>query len=96
MIDRWNPEPYIEVVSNEYQLSVKQIKSKSRLKKINEARQFAMYLIQQNTALTLSEIAKQFNRLDHTTVINAVNRIQTKIDNEPRFRELKNILMARI
>ncbi|MBQ1206493.1 MAG: hypothetical protein IIX67_04725, partial [Clostridia bacterium] len=57
------------------------------------ARHYAIYLIRKTTKLSQASIAKLFNKKDHTTVINSLNFIERKIENEPAFgREIENVI----
>jgi len=61
----------------------------SRSKKINRARQIAMYLCRKLTGASLIEIARAFNRKDHSTVIHGIKKIE---DEKKRDRKLIQIV----
>ena len=46
-----------------------------------------MYLSRQLTHASLSEIGRAFGGKDHTTVIHAVDKIQTLLQDDPRFKK---------
>ena len=58
--------------------------------KVSRARQLAMYLTRELTDLSLPEIARAFNRRDHTTVMHAIRRVEEadhpRPDARPRAR----------
>ena len=58
------------------------LKSKSRKQSMVNARSVAMYLARTYTGKSLIEIAKFFNRTDHTTVIHAVKKIEQQINSD--------------
>ncbi len=60
-------------------LSREELISPRRSVKIARARQIAMYLARELTSLSLTEIARGFDR-DHTTVLHAVRSISTKLE----------------
>lgn len=86
---------YIDtVIANtceQYNISIDDIKSKSRKGPIVIPRLLTMHILRYNTLLTLDEIGIIFNR-DHTTVINAVkstnNMLQTDYDFKEEYQKL--------
>ncbi len=76
-----------EIVAEEYNISLKILCGKSRISNIMIARQLAMYLSRQITKLPLSTISMEFNRKDHTTVINAIKRVEQKIKIDKKFKD---------
>ena len=70
----------IEMISAQYGVSVTDMKSKKRQKKIVETRQIAMYLLKNNDELDLSltAIGGLFGGKDHSTVISSIRKIDKK------------------
>ena len=60
-----------ELVSDQFKLSLEELRSRSRKRAIAFPRQVAMYLCRKHTEETLAEIGKLFKR-DHSTVMHAV------------------------
>lgn len=60
-----------EIISREFNVSYKELQSRSRKKDISFPRQVAMYLGRKHTKESLGEIGKTFNR-NHATVLHAV------------------------
>ncbi len=60
-----------------------QLLSPSRIGAVVEARQLAMYLARDLTDLSLPQIARAFERRDHTTVMHALKRVESRLLNEP-------------
>lgn len=52
------------------------LKSPTRTRTLTQPRHIAMYLCREMTDLSLPKIAESFNRRDHTTVINALRKIE--------------------
>jgi chromosomal replication initiator protein len=76
-----------------YGVKIDDMKSARRNAEIIAARHYAIYLIRKTTKLSQKSIAKLFNKKDHTTVINSINFIERKMQNEPAFeREIENVL----
>ena len=53
-----------------------------------QARQIAMYQIRRMTNLSLKEIGAEFGGRDHSTVLNALNRIEDLVKNDPEKAEI--------
>jgi chromosomal replication initiator protein len=67
-----------EAVATKLGLTVEELVSPRRTASLAGARQLAMYLTRELTDLSLPEIAQAFNRRDHTTVLHAVRRVETR------------------
>ncbi len=77
----------LDVVSTEYQVSLDELKSKSRKKNLVTPRHISMYLIKENTDLTLQAIASVFNKKDHSTVINACDKVTEQMSTNPSYNK---------
>ena len=71
-------ETIIEKVAAFYNITIKDIKGKSRKRQFVKARFIAMYLIKNNTSLTLKTIGDIVGR-DHTTIIHSLQTIQNTL-----------------
>lgn len=67
-----------ELVSGQFNVSIKELQSKSRKKVISFPRQVAMYLARKYTDQSLVEIGKVFNR-DHSTVLHAIKVVTNQV-----------------
>jgi len=74
------PEPreIREAVGARFGVDPAEILSASRAAPVSRARQVAMYLTRELTELSLPEIAREFNRRDHTTVMHAIRRVDER------------------
>ncbi len=81
------PNDIISKISDMYSISVEDIISKSRQSKIVTPRFVAMYLTRKLTDMTTTDIGKQFGHRDHSTVVNAINKIEEDMKNDPDFKE---------
>lgn len=82
----------LSVVAQFYHVSVADIRSKAKDKKVSLARHTASYLCSQMLNLTLSEVARITNRKDHTGVIYAINRIEKILPQDLFFnRQIEEI-----
>ncbi|MEH2940277.1 chromosomal replication initiator protein DnaA [Lawsonibacter sp. JLR.KK007] len=78
----------IEEVCKFYNLEPSILRGQSRSKDISLARQIAMYQIRRMTNLSLKEIGKEFGNRDHSTALNAINRIEDLVKNDPEKAEI--------
>ncbi len=81
------PNDIISRVADVYSVSVEDIISKSRQSKVVMPRFVAMYLTRKLTDMTTTDIGKQFGDRDHSTVVNAINKIEEDMKNNYEFKE---------
>lgn len=88
----------IEMISAQYGVSVTDMKSKKRQKKIVETRQIAMYLLKNNDELDLSltAIGGLFGGKDHSTVISSIRKIDKKTKEDVTFKKEMEALNKKI
>ena len=66
----------VEKVAKYYQITVKEMCSKSRVANIKTARQIAMFLLQKELSLSTTKIAGEVGVKDHTTVMHGIKKIE--------------------
>lgn len=71
-----SPKQIVEKVAKYYQLSLKELRSKSRVSNIKTARQIAMYILSKDLKLSTNKIAAEVGVKDHSTVIHGVRKIE--------------------
>jgi chromosomal replication initiator protein len=76
-----------KLVADHYKVKVVDLKSKTRSKNILLPRQIAMYLIKRHLDKSLVDIGQAFGGRDHTTVINALEKIENLQDKD---KDIKN------
>ncbi len=79
-----------ELVSGQFNVSVKELQSKSRKKAITTPRQIAMYLARKYTEESLVDIGKAFNR-DHSTVLHSIKVVSKKLVRDTSLRMSQQI-----
>lgn len=80
----------MEAVSRYFSVSVTDLVGASRVREILIPRQIAMYLCKKYVRMSHVRIGELFSNRDHTTVMNAVERIETKLQNDPQMlREVR-------
>lgn len=84
------------LVSDHYRVRPIDLRSANRSKPLVTARQVAMYLIKKNLDKSLVEIGRQFGGKDHTTVINALRRIESQQAKDADLKKDIDELQGRI
>jgi chromosomal replication initiator protein len=74
-------------VSDFFGVKLSDLKAKTRTKAVAFPRQVAMYLARQLTHASLAEVGRAFGGRDHTTVLHAVDKIQTLLQDDPKLRK---------
>lgn len=78
-----------KIVSEYFQISVEDIRSKKRSSNISFPRQIAMYLCRAMTSESFPKIGTEFGGKDHSTVMHSVEKIEKEIRNN---KDLANII----
>lgn len=71
-----SPRQVIERVAKFYQMTPKEMCSKSRVAHIKNARQVAMYLLSKELSMSTPKIALEVGVKDHTTVMHGIRKIE--------------------
>ena len=74
-------------VGDYFGIKLADLKAKGRTKAVAFPRQVAMYLARQLTHASLAEVGRAFGGKDHTTVLHAVDKIQTLLQEDPKLRK---------
>ncbi|MDQ7003866.1 MAG: chromosomal replication initiator protein DnaA [Ghiorsea sp.] len=74
-------------VANYYNIRIKDMRSKVRKRNIAYPRQIAMYLSKELTKMSMPEIADEFEKKDHTTILYAHRKIQKECLEKPDFQQ---------
>ena len=82
-----------QIVANQYNITVDDIKGKKRNSNIAIPRQIAMYICRVYIEETLPKIGSMFGGKDHTTVMHSVDKIKKEIKtNKELEKEIQNII----
>jgi chromosomal replication initiator protein len=94
LADLWGEEERIitieqvqRKVCDFFGVKLSDLKAQNRTKAVAFPRQVAMYLARQLTHASLAEIGRAFGGKDHTTVLHAVDKIQTLLQEDPKLRK---------
>ena len=88
--------PHIRVVGEAMQVRPNDIKGDRRQQGIARARQTAMSLTRKITGLSYPAIGERFGGKDHSTVINAEQRITQLMDEDTELRATVESLLRRL
>lgn len=83
-------------VSIYFGIKVQDLKSDKKQKNISFPRQLSMYLSRRYTGASYPEIGDKFGGKDHSTVIHAVKKIETLIDEDLNIKNTVNSLSTNI
>jgi chromosomal replication initiator protein len=86
------PGRIIETVAAYFGVSASDLKGKTRAREIVVPRQIAMYLIREETDITLAEIGLALGGRDHTTVIHSCEKVAREVQKDPELRQTVNTL----
>jgi chromosomal replication initiator protein len=82
----------MESVSRYYSVSIQDMMSASRVREILMPRQIAMYLGKKYLGMSYVRLGEVFSGRDHTTVMNSMEKIESKMHNDPQLlREVRAI-----
>lgn len=73
---------FIKGTAAYYQFDVSVLIGKTRHRNVVQARHIAMYLIRENTILSLSQIGKLFGGRDHTSVLHGIQKIKSRLSTD--------------
>ncbi|MFA6619428.1 MAG: helix-turn-helix domain-containing protein, partial [Candidatus Neomarinimicrobiota bacterium] len=82
---RLNPSSITTVTADVFGINKDALKGKKRKREVLIPRQVSMYLIRDLTDLPLEEIGDFFDR-DHSTVVNAIKRIKSLMEQDTAFK----------
>lgn len=84
-----------KIVAENYGVAVEDIKGQKRNAGIAMARHMCIYLVRQNTNLSLEDIGERFAR-DHSTIISSIRRIEEEKSKSPATAALIDELTGKI
>ena len=91
-----SPKRIMEIVSDYYNVTVDDLIKQSRKKEYVTPRQVAMYIIRKELETSLPMIGEIFGGRDHTTVIHAVDKVQTQSKLKDGLRHEISLLTNRV
>lgn len=91
-----SPEIIFQVITEEFKISLEDLKGTSRRREISTARQIGMYLMRQHTDLSLPRIGEEFGGKDHTTVMYSCDKIAKQAEKDRELNQIITKLSDRI
>ena len=85
-----------KVVCDYYGVTKQQLSSKMRTQKIAIPRQIAMYLCRKHLDIPYKDIGNNFGKRDHSTVINACERVEENIRKDDFYKKAIQDLEANL
>ena len=83
-------------VSQIFNVSPEEMRSKKRNNQVSTARQVAMYVISVVTGLVYSSIGHEFGGRDHSTVVYAINKVKSVMQKDPAYKATVEDLIKNI
>lgn len=83
---RISPNDILEAVSEHFDISIEDLKSRKKNREISLPRQIAMYIIRSLTDSSLPKIGSLLGGKDHTTVMHAIDKIQKEIEYDSKIQ----------
>ena len=85
-----------KIVSDYFNISTADLKSKKRTKAVTLPRQIAMYILRELTEYSTTEIGYEFGGRDHTTVMHACQRIESRMKTDSTLEPTINNLIRTV
>ena len=90
------PKNVIKIVSEYFDIDIKDIIGPCRKKNLTEPRQIIMYLMREELKLSYPVIGAELGNRDHTTVIHAHDKINNHVKINDKLRQDLNVLKQKI
>lgn len=85
-----------QIISQKYNITVEDLKSKKRKASISYPRQIAMYICRTYLDEPLARIGSEFGGKDHTTVMHSVNKITQEIKHDKILSDEIDLIIVQI
>jgi chromosomal replication initiator protein len=89
-----SPDQIEDAVAKAFGVSVAELHSKTRQRRVTDPRQVAMYLEKQLLDMPYTHIGRRFGGRDHSTVIHSIQRVEAQLLKDEVFREKVESLRA--
>ena len=89
-------ELILKTTAEFYYLTISQLISKNKTRKLTTPREMCMYLMRELLDITFAEIGMTFSNRDHSTVMKACARVETKIKKDTDYKLAINKLKEKL
>ncbi|WP_455684609.1 chromosomal replication initiator protein DnaA [Thomasclavelia sp.] len=89
-------ESILKTTAEFYYLTISQLISKNKTRKLTTPREMCMYLMRELLDITFAEIGMTFSNRDHSTVMKACARVETKIKKDSDYKLAINKLKEKL
>lgn len=90
------PHKILIRVADEFDVPIDRMKSRTRKRRVVEARQVGMFILRRRTNLLLREIGDLFGERDHTTVMHSLRTVRDHMYAELDYKERVEKLLEAI
>ena len=85
-----------KVIADNYNISVTDLKSKKKDKKVVIPRQIAIYISRELTEISYTELGKEFGGRDHSTIMHAYLKVNDLIKYDSNLNQKIKLLIKEI
>lgn len=84
------------VVADYFNLSPNELKGKKRTRQVAFPRQLAMFITREITEASMTDVGLEFGGRDHTTVMHACQRVESRMRTDPTIEDVIQTLIRQI
>jgi hypothetical protein len=89
-------EEILEIITEEYDVTVDEIFSKCRKRFIVDARYVVFAMLRRNLRMTLTDIGRYFEGRDHTTVMHGISKFKDLYETDDVYRNKVNRVYCKL
>lgn len=89
-------ERIIHEVARTMSVTPEDIRSSKRSAPISQARQVAAFVVRSITGLPMKAIGEEFGTRDHSTIVYAVQKVESRMEKDPSFKGMVNDIIKNI
>lgn len=90
------PDVVVDVVADYFGIEPEKLSGRSRAREVALPRQVAMYLLREDSGISLPRIGKELGGRDHTTVMYACDKVAEMIDSDDMMRRKVSQIRERL
>jgi len=82
-----SPRTVVDIIANHYHIEPEELLGKGRSRQLTWPRQIAMYLLREETEISLAQIGTALGGRDHTTIMHGYEHVATTVRLDERIRQ---------